>query len=350
MKIPGFSKTLSFLLLPVLVFGQVSCARLTPSIPIDKVDASLDKLIKDGDLKLARRTERVAVPAYRVVFVVQNSASARAGGALDSVGPGFNTGSKSSITMVLENVTPQQMQDIADQAYFDFANKLRESGIEMVPYEELRQAKSYQELDLTPASPEEPYSKSPWGDARHFIVMGPRPLPLWFGHFDAPIGDKNPFNQGNSKKMFTLSKELNAVVVIPQISIDFASLKSSGSSMLTSSSWVEGKPLMRITSEITGLKLFHSKSKFSGDGNIAPMKRDLVIPGEFGRIETISKSSNALLVGSFALAGLNAGPVSSKSKKALVADPSAYQAMALQGAEGVNKAFVNALKQAKEKK
>lgn len=340
----------SVLLTGVMMLGQTSCARLTPSIPIEKVDTSLDKLIKDGDLKLARRTTRVVVPAYRVIFVVQNSASARAGGALDSVGPGFNTGSKSSMTMVLENVTPALMQDITDQAYFDFVNRLKDSGIEMVPYEELRQAKAFKELDLTPATLEEPYSKSPWGDARHFIVMSPRPLPLWFGHMDSPIGDKNPFNQGNTKKMHALSKELDAVVVIPQVSIDFASLKSSGSSMLTSSSWVEGKPLMRITTGITGLKLLHSKSKIQGDFNLAPMKRDLIIPGEFGHIETISKSSNALLVGSFALAGLNAGPVSSKSKKALVADPAAYQAMALKGAEGVNKAFVLALKQAKEKK
>lgn len=320
------------------------------------------------DTKALRETlpnsNSVVVAGFRVVFVTRNAASARSGSGLANLGNTTASGSgtrtitqsaNASIEVTLENVDFARMQAIADKAYADFLSRLAATGRTIVPMDRMRASEGFQRLELTASTAEKPYSVKPVATAKHYTVVSPSALPLWFGHFDLPLGDKAAFSLGNWRALNQLSVDTGAVVLVPQIVIDFADVSSSGSSMWRSTASVGAKSAMSIEPVYTRLGTFFAKIAMAGPLGIAALQEGLSLPGEFGELVDITdqqtKDNVALanaLGGALSMLSGTRGTVRSVTKSALRARPDAYEELAVGGAMRINQLFVGALEAPKQ--
>lgn len=306
--------------------------------------------------KLLKKAEPICVAGFRVAFIVSDKATAQASSALANVGNSTGTGVKtitqgktSSVTVDLAGVSEALMVRIADQAYEKFMTGLAATGRPIIPAETIKASEGFKKLKLVEVTPGKPYTKQPkLSDARKFVVVSPSALPLWFTHFDAPyLGDQGPASLGNWRALNKLSADTKAVVIVPQITIDFAKLKSSGRTLLGSSAEVEAEAEMAIEAIMTSLQTYHAKIALAGDLATSPLQKAVAIPGAYGEMRSLSDSNDAALQNSVTLLTGFQGTQHFKSHKAVVADPAKFEALALVGIEAVNKAFLAAVQQAK---
>lgn len=279
------------------------------------------KIIDLGGLKPLKKATKIAVPGYRLIFVVGGKAVARSENWLGSGGGA--TGSRATMVVSLGNVDYALMQSIADEAYAQFMVKIKELGLEIVPLETVKASQSYQKLDLTPNTPEKPYGKDYLN--QNMIVVTPTSLPLWFTHVDGPIGDKGPFNQSNTKLMPKMAEELDAVVLYPTLKIDFATSEGSGRSKLDSKAEVSVKARLRVAPE-------HSYW-WSGNNKgltAAAMKDGVGTDEDFGSFVEDKSGSERGGFGNFKY---------SKEVVVLEAEPETYKRLSLEVLAGVTDAF-----------
>ena len=160
------------------------------------------------------KSNRVAVPGFRVVFVTHNEARAvvRA-----SYLPGRETGAaRAKMEVDLRGVDDATLQAITDRAYKTFIDQLTAAGREIVPVTEYANFKT-----VTPV-PQEVNTGLLRGKA-----FTPAGMPLWWQVGDA-WGDAG-LSQKNMRA-FNMSSEAlkGAIVVAPLIVVDFAQMQSSG--------------------------------------------------------------------------------------------------------------------------
>ncbi|HVE70407.1 MAG TPA: hypothetical protein VNI54_03490 [Thermoanaerobaculia bacterium] len=160
------------------------------------------------------KSNRVAVPGFRVVFVTHNEARAvvRA-----SYLPGRETGAaRAKMEVDLRGVDDATLQAITDRAYKTFIDQLTAAGREIVPVTEYANFKT-----VTPV-PAEVNTGLLKGKA-----FSPTGVPLWWQVGDA-WGDAG-LSQKNMRA-FNMSSEAlkGAIVVAPVIVVDFAQMQSSG--------------------------------------------------------------------------------------------------------------------------
>lgn len=311
-------------------------------------------LLEAQPLSILKNAPRVAVAGFRVAFVTKNAASAASRAAFSNMGHstgGIRTVTQSAnarVDVELQNIDAARMQAIADQAYADFMAALQASGRPVVPMAEMQASAGWAQIERTPA--DKPYETSPTGTKKHYTFVSPQALPLWFGHFDTPLGDRAPFALGNWRALNQISVDTGAVVVVPQLVVDFAEVSTSGNSLWRKSAEVGAKSGMSIEALNTKLLVFHAKIAMAGDLGAANLKEALPLPGEFGEFVDITDEStktgvavaNALSTALTMLSGTQ-GTVRSVQKQALKAQPDAYQGLALDGARRVGGLFVKAI-------
>ncbi|MCW5575954.1 MAG: hypothetical protein KIT13_07655, partial [Burkholderiales bacterium] len=191
--------------------GQAAAAARPAGIETSELQA-------DRVPELAGRTPKLAIAGYRVGFVIQNSAAAYAGAGLANIGQ--STGNIRTITqsqnkridVALDNVSLALMQAITDRLYADFVERVKAGGREIVPFEQVAQREAFRRIAVAETKAGAAYTVSPTGDQRHFIVMAPTGMPLWFVHGDQ-LGDLGPFQTDNWKAISTVSHELQATAV-----------------------------------------------------------------------------------------------------------------------------------------
>ena len=349
---------------------QSVLAQQAPASPSAEraVDLTPEQVSGLLDTKPLRETlpnsNSVVVAGFRVVFVTRNAASARSGSGLANLGNTTASGSgartitqsaNASMEVTLENVDFARMQAIADKAYADFLTRLATTGRTILPRDRLQASDGYKKLELTASTAEKPYTVSPVGTAKHYTVVSPAALPLWFGHFDLPIGDKTAFALGNWRALNQLSVDTGAVVLVPQIVIDFADVSSSGNSMWKSSASVGAKSAMSIEPLYTRLGTFYAKIAMAGPLGISSLQEGLSIPGDFGELVDITdqKTKDTVAMGN-ALSGAlsmlsgTSGTVRSVTKSALKARLDAYEELALGGVARINQLFAKVLEAPKQ--
>lgn len=216
-------------------------------------------------------------------------------------------------------------------------------GRPVVPLEEMRASEGFKALQLTQTPPGQPYTKTTTGSPKHYIVMGTTQLPLWFGHFD-PLGDVSPFSLDNWRSLNKMSVDLNAVVIIPSVTIDFAEVSSSGRSNFGSSAEVGAKPAMSLEASSTALQVFHAKVAIAGDGERAPFKRPLALASDYGQMRELKQSDNVGLTNALTALTGTQGTQRVSTQLAIEADPARYAENALRGTVTANAVFAEALK------
>ena len=338
-----------WLLAATLAAGPAAWAQ-SPGASEDNVST----LLEAQPLSILKNAPRVAVAGFRVAFVTKNGAAARSSSAFSNLGA--STGGTRTVTQAanarvdveLQNIDAARMQAIADQAYADFMTSLQASGRPVVPMAEMQASAGWAQIERTPT--DKPYETSPTGTAKHYTFASPQSLPLWFGHFDAPLGDRAAFSLGNWRALNQISVDTGAVVVVPQLVVDFAEVSSSGNSLWRTQAEVGAKSGMSIEALNTKLLVFHAKIAMAGELGAATLKEPLPLPGEFGEFVDITDEAtktgmavaNALTTALTMLSGTQ-GTVRSVQKQALKAQPDAYQGLALDGARRVGALFAKAI-------
>lgn len=337
--------------------ASAPAASAPPPAPTSASAEELAALLPASSLALLKAAPRIAVAGFRVAFVTQNAASAHSRAAFSNLGHsspgGMRTVTQAAVARVdveLQNIDDARMQAIAEQAYADFMTALAASGRPLVPMAEMQASAGWAQLERTPA--DKPYQTSPTGTQKHYRFFAPQALPLWFGHFDTPMGDKAPFSLGNWRALNQLSVDTQAVVIVPQLVVDFAQLSTSGRSMWRSKAEVGAQGGMSIEAQNTKLWMFHAKIALAGDLASAPLQEGLPLPGDFGEFVDVTDDTtktgvavaNALTT-ALTIFGGRQGTVQSRSKQALKAQPEAYQTLALDGARRVGALYVRAIAQ-----
>ena len=261
------------------------------SAPSAADEPAVESLLDPSALKILASAPRVVVAGFRVAFVTRNAASAHSRSAFSnlghSAGGGMRTVTQAAVARVdvaLQNVDDARMQAIVERAYADFMAALQATGRPVVPLAEMQASAGWQQLEFTPT--DKPYVTSPTGTQKHYRFAAPQALPLWFGHFDAPLGDRAPFSLGNWRALNQLSVDTGAVVIVPQLVVDFADLSSSGNSMWRRQAEVGAKSGMSIEAANSKLLIFHAKIAMAGDlGSATPEGR----PGAARRVRRVRR-------------------------------------------------------------
>lgn len=298
-------------------------------------EAATPNALTSKDVHILGKAPAVAVAGYRVGFVVSNNTYAH------SIG-----GNAFSRTIVnLSGVDTPDLQAIADDAYADLMQKLAATGRPIVPLDQIISSSGYTKLTKVETNPDEPYSKKPFADSRLTAVFAPAVLPLWWMHIDAPLGNKGPFDLANWRALNQLSVETGAVVVAPQIVVDFAALESSGSSSLGGDASTSAKANLRLIEQATNARLVQAKIAFAGEFGVLMLKKPLQLADSSGRFVSISEWGNQQEV-AFAkrMVSMNGGlpsahhPSRSNSGQELayVTDPAQFRAAVMEGIRQFN--------------
>lgn len=296
---------------------------------------------------LAGRGQKVAVAGYRVAFVVRNSATAYAGAGVANIGQstGFNRtitqAQNKKIEVGLQNVNRQLMQAITDQLYADFVEQLKGSGKTVVAQEELTRAPSFAKLERTETPANDVYTVSPTGDARHYLVFAPTGMPLYFIAGEV-LGDKGPFSQGNNKLLGAISTETQSVLLIPQVTIDFAEVESSGRSNFRSNAQVDARPGIALAPMHTIVWAAHANNPIITEMGSRRLEKVVAFPGEYATVKTVDNFNTAGLANSLTMATGLQGVQHFSEKRAYVADPAKFADLVLKSGYSANRVFITA--------
>lgn len=334
-------------LLPTIIVSFIIATAAVAAEPAVKVEP---KQFDSAAFKLLKKAQPLSVAGFRVAFIVSDKATAYAGSSLANLGNSTGSGAKTitqaknvSVTVDLAGVDLAVMQRIADRAYEKFLEQLATTGRPLIPVDTIKANEGFQKLKLASVAPGKPYTRQPkMSDARRFVVVSPSALPLWFTHLDQPLGDQGAGSLGNWRALNQLSAGTKSVIIVPQIVIDFAKLKSSGRSTIGSSANVEADAEMSLEAMVTSFYAYHAKIALAGDLAQSPLQKAVPIPGVYGEMRSLDDTNDAALQNSVTMLTGFQGTQHFKSHKAVVADPAKFEAMAVVAAEAATAAFANA--------
>ncbi len=322
----------------------------TVSVPI--IDNGANGFDKKA-LRILGKAEKVAVAGFRVVFITTNSETATSDGRATSL---VNTGLMRSGAKVSKKDTSQTMniqllgveasvmQMLAEAAYQDFMMRLEETGREVVPLETIVTNEGFIKINKFGPTTSQPYvKKAKVSDPHTYLVFSPESLPLWFTHFDASsLGNVAPMALKNWRALNQLSYETGSVVIVPQITIDFAKLSASGRFNLVGTVKVNAEQLVSLAPMHTQLKVYQAKVKTAGPLANSELKRAVEIPGTYAAGELISGKELDLTGALGKFASYNFG-AKAEQEYAFVANPDSYLILAGAGIQAANQYFAKAV-------
>lgn len=284
---------------------------------------------------------RVAVPAFRVAFVTDNSITAQVRA---SYLPGIDrSGASSSFFVALKGVDARTMQAITDKAYADLLAQITASGREVVPMDQMKDFFGA----ITPTAPGAGRAYSKTANGQTVSVFTPTGMPLMFTHFEGAMGDRSPFDLNNYRRLEEYSFHWKAAVIAPLLVINFAKMSSSGNqSGLVARTAETGAEL---SMSVASMNSFYSRTDefrngmgMGGDQGSFSLAVPIASPLQFGTMVTVAQDDNSAVKSIFDVLGragglANAGGAARSSKK-MVAETSdqSYAAAATDALQRMN--------------
>lgn len=236
---------------------------------------------------------RVAIPAFRLAFVMDNKVSAQVRAAYMPGGLD-NSGARSSFQVTLQGVSPQTLQALTDRAYAHFLRELAASGREVVPMDQMKEF--FSQVGATPTSAAQPYTKE--NNGQTIMFFAPTGMPLVFTHFDQPWGDRGFLDLTNYRKLEEFSGRWEAAVIAPTIVVNFARMSSSGNrSAFTARSAETGGELAM---SVAGVNAFYARTTefrngmaMGGDQGSFSMSQAVVGATDFGTMQVAEQTDNS---------------------------------------------------------
>ena len=192
--------------------GQVMTLAQLGFLP--RTVAPLDPPVKAFHTDYLVKRPRIAIPEYAIAFVTGYQSAASAAGAGSDITP-----RSAKVATTLIGVSDALKQQLANEAYADLVSRLKAAGIEVVPMNEVQAAPHLQSIER----PQRPVG----GDvARSWTMFSAEGAPLVRGFaLDGGLATSSAL-----LALGPVSKELDAVVVLPQLTIDHLDIANSGRS------------------------------------------------------------------------------------------------------------------------
>ena len=345
----------------------------TDAVKVPELDFSRDFASSNFVRKTLKKKPMVVVPGYRVAFSLETvgyagvtggsgavrqaagygalasakSGNARAVGALTKYSTAGSGKTRQLFKKaVLDGVTLPELQQIADQAYSHFLEELEASGYKYVAVEDFSNLEAFKEIELTEAGPAAPYVQPGDDNSRStYAAFAPSGLPLWFSHFDKTlgVGDKGPFEQKNWKALNALSIETDAVVLVPQIGINFARMEDGPlySLPIVGSGTLDFNVGVHLDPRVIALSAYSAKVKAAGSLGAATLRKPVFLPYEFGIVEKVEVKKSRGISGISMYGAYSIDKV--HEVYAVTVKPEAFEALAMAAAKAANLAFISTL-------
>lgn len=276
---------------------------------------------------------RIFVPSYRVAFMVAGGASAR------------TTDTTASVSTVLRGAEPALIQAITDRAYADLIERLTAAGFEVVPEAEWRAAPSAARLEAGPAGIQAT-NRGLNGAGQSFALVNPTNLGSW-------PETSMPVNLGPIRGM---TRELNATMVAPRFSLNYAVMEARGGgalALLSRGAQASYTPLIHGGPVIAGFSMEPWRVRVGQHGGFMEYKVDgrLEAPGAFGLVSDGRGVTEVAASGGGS--GVDSwdsrlyGPSHVQSLGYFDVDPEAYARLALQALALQNAVAVEELRRAR---
>ena len=299
-------------------------AELTNAPVINSSAMSVPMIKSDGKTKIMSYQPKIALVGYNVGAFTTAKATGKASGDL----LGYSQGSRTTINFVSAGITPELVQRVASAAHDDLVTKLMAAGFDVVPATDVAATPSAAKLKFDAPS----YETTLTTDLgkKSVLVAGPKGVGT-----QKHIGIGKASLGGNA--IVKPSKELNAIMVMPNLVLDFAALKTSGGA-LTSKSSASGSVRFAIDTQ-SAMNIQASKGRFVDGWLNYGIKKPVIAEGQFAQLNDIDTRDNGLERGLGRALGMATG--SKKTKEVGVSiDPVRYEALAMNAASGWNDAFV----------
>jgi hypothetical protein len=280
--------------------------------------------------KYLKGRPRIAIPAYAFALQREASMSAPAAGQGSDITP-----RRTTLTTHLDGISNDLAAQLAQEAYDDLVSRLKAAGFEVVTPEEMAAAPHIRSLGRYPGATS---AKEGWS------VYAPAASPLIKGYaFETGLAAIAA--SGSLITMGQASKELDAVILTPQLMLNHVGMGGTGQRNYVGSASVDAKLHFSLTQA--------SRVPFVW-GN----ERGGAMPGVFVAkpsgsdemfgvmVQTEDRSDDASLTNAFAEAGM--GSVYRQSLVyAVQADPGRFAALCRAAFQGFNTALVEEIRRAR---
>lgn len=287
--------------------------------------------LKPWNPKVSTKRPRILVPTYALALVRTGKISAFGGGAGSQM-----AGRRTTITTALVGVDELLPEQLAEEAYQDLMSRLKAAGFDVVTPEEIAASPEIGRLQVVGQR-----TKGVSG----MSVYGPRSAPLRTGH---PSTSQTLSSSRSAMAFSDMSAELDALVLTPQLALDYQLLEGSGQRTYVGSAQVEAKVWFNVLSG-SGANFVYGQRKGLGSGPYGGFLMDghHGSPEPFGIMyEVDDRSDSVALSNAFATAGL--GSLYRQSQiYAVEVSPERYAALVRAAFQGLNMTIVAELRKAR---
>lgn len=311
------------------------------------------------------KAEGFFVPGFQVKFVYGGVAAGDTSGSSSSRATGggyiehaWKAGQRVEMDVELKGVSDADLQVLTDRIYADFMRQLADSGLKILPTKNILENPGFSALKITSI----PYLSE---DTLHgsgitrIKTFSPTGLPLFFFNGQGNMG---AFGLENNKAIGNMSRDLNAIAIMPRITLSFMKLESSGNHVyipVEAEVKVEEAAYVSNFYQDTALVWAYQDNPVAADGGMLTLSNKIAISGSIGEFKDVTseetkkkdESLNTLKAGLSVVSALMGTPVANKMSQhknvALETSPKKFGAIVEQGALVTNKLYVDALKNTK---
>lgn len=273
-----------------------------------------------SNMKALAGAKKVAISQFRVEFAVENSAKATS-----SSSAGW-TSTSSQVKLV--GVPTETLQQVADAMEDRFVEELTKAGLEVVPYDVVKEDAAYKSLSPVLRTSNEPLGTQ----TGKSIFIGGHGTPYYLTNDDKHLGlgtMLGAFSTTQPQNIEpSIAKQLDAAVLRVTVMVAFADQKTSGGLFHTGSS-VNTELGLTIVPKITGMLVV---TPASGKAR-ATLDESVVMGSEIFDLRTTKKEGLSIL----------SGLRSSKEYDA-VTTPEAYSELVTKYGQALQSAMVAAIK------
>lgn len=298
---------------------------------LPRVVAPIGLRLKPWNPKVSAKRPRILVPTYALALVRTGKASAFAGGAGAEM-----AARKASLSTALVGVTDQLAEQLAQEAYDDLMARLGAAGFDVVTPAEIAASPDISRLEVVGTRAR---------GANGMSVYGPAGAPLRSGH---PYSTAVLAGSKSAIVFSDISAELDALILTPQMAIDYQQLESTGRRTYVGSAQVGAKVWFDVLGG-SGAYYVYGQRRGLGSGPYGGflLENNHGSTEPFGIMyEVDDRSDSVALHNAFAQAGL--GSMYRQSQVyAVEVDPQRYAALVRAAFQGLNTAIVAELKAAR---
>ena len=296
---------------------------VVPAIPLQ---------LKPWNPKVSAKRPRILVPTYALALVRTGKVSAFAGGAGSEMAP-----RRTSLTTTLVGVPDALAEQLAQEAYEDLLMRLRAAGFDVVSPGEIAATPEAGRLELVGTRAR---------GINGMSVYGPRSAPLRTGH---PYTSAVLSASKAAIALTDMSIETDALVLTPQLALDYQQLESTGRRTYVGSAQIGARVWFDILSGSGANFMVGGSRKGLGSGPYGGflMQGNHGSTEPFGIMYEVDDRSDSVAI-SNALATAGLGSLYRQSQVyAIEVAPERYAALVRAAFQGLNMSIVAELRKAR---